>query len=87
MSLHLAHKMQGDFLNHFFGNKCASYRPSNTVMLEKLDEVFQKDTLMENYRKMKDPFRIERETSEKNERFCSWALYEKAESECREKRI
>ena len=41
------------------------------VILEKLDEVFQKDILMENYSKMKNYFKIERESSEKNERLCN----------------
>ena len=51
------------------------------VILKKLDEVFQKDTLMENYSKMKNYFRIEREASEKMRDFV--VRYEKAESECR----
>ena len=51
------------------------------VILEKLDEVFQKNTLLENYSKMKNYFRIERETSEKMRDFV--VRYEKAESECR----
>ena len=51
------------------------------VILEKLDEVFQKDTLMENYSKMKTYFKIEREASEKMRDFL--IRYEKAESECR----
>ena len=43
--------------------------------------MIQKDALMENYSKMKNYFRIERETSEKMRDFV--VRYEKAESECR----
>ena len=51
------------------------------ILKKKLDEVFQKDTLMENYSKMKNYFRIEREASEKMRDFV--VRYEKVESECR----
>ena len=46
------------------------------VILEKLDEVFQKDTLMENYSKMKNYFKMERESNEKMRDFV--IRYEKA---------
>lgn len=50
------------------------------IILSKLDEVYLKDTLMENYSKMKNYFKIERESSEKMRDFI--IRYEKAESEC-----
>lgn len=50
------------------------------LILGKLDEVYKKDTLMENYSKMKYYFKIERESSEIMRDFIF--RYEKAESEC-----
>ena len=50
-------------------------------ILRKLDEVYLKDTLMENYGKMKSYFKIERESNEKMRDFV--IRYEKAASECK----
>ena len=50
------------------------------VILERLEGVYCKDTLMENYSKMKYYFKIERESSELMRDFI--IRYEKAESDC-----
>ena len=50
------------------------------VILAKLDEKFRKDTLTENYGKMKSYLKIERESSENMRDFI--IRYEKAEVEC-----
>ena len=51
------------------------------MILGKLDEVYLKDTLMENYGKMKRYLKIERESGEKMRDFI--IRYEKDESECK----
>lgn len=51
------------------------------IILEKLDKVYLKDTLMDNYEKMKKYFKIGRESDEKMRDYI--IRYEKAESECR----
>ena len=50
-------------------------------ILKKLDEAYLKDTLMDNYSKMKAYFKIERESSETMRDFI--IRYEKVELECR----
>lgn len=50
------------------------------LILKKLDEVYLKDTLMENYGIMKSYFKIERDSNEKMRDFV--LRYEKAASEC-----
>ena len=50
------------------------------VILDKLDSVYLKDTLMENYGKMKNYFKIERGSGERMSDFI--VRYEKAASEC-----
>lgn len=51
------------------------------IILKKLDEAFKKDTLMDNYGKMKKYFKIERESGETMREFI--IRYEKEELECR----
>lgn len=50
------------------------------IILQKLDEIFLKDSLVENYGKMKSYFRIERDSEEKIRDFI--IRYEKIEAEC-----
>ena len=50
------------------------------IILKKLDEAYKKDTLMDNYGKMKSYFKIERESGETMREFI--IRYEKIELEC-----
>ena len=50
------------------------------IILDKLDKVYKKDTLMENYGKMKKYFKMERGSAEKMRNFV--VRYEKAAYEC-----
>ena len=51
-----------------------------SIILGKLDEKYRKETIMENYSKMKSYCKIERDSSEKMRDYI--IRYEKADSEC-----